>query len=394
MQNRLPIQTLQPNFKTEWNYSVHFVNNAFKEGSPGLIEALTLHASGQDRWKLMFFIDDGVSCQWPDLINQIQQWASQHDKVELISTPEVLPGGEACKHGLTNVEKALNVLASNNVDRHSYVVAIGGGAFLDMIGFATAICHRGIRMIRMPSTVLGQNDAGIGVKNGVNYQGQKNFLGCFTVPIAVVNDLSLLQSLEARDKRSGVTEAIKVALLKEPEFFDWIYEHRQKLAEFDSDVMAQLIFDCARLHVEQIAHGGDPFETGNQRPLDFGHWVAHRLEILSHHNIRHGEAVAVGIALDLAYSVSEYALSGEVLEQYYQICDCLGFDLCPQELLFEEESKPAIFKGLQQFREHLGGKLSIPMLSDVGTVVDANEIDESLYYTLVQQLYSRGKLIA
>ena len=111
------------------------------------------------------------------------------------------------------------------IDRHAYVLAVGGGALLDMVGYAAATAHRGVRLVRVPTTVLSQNDSGIGVKNSVNAFGKKNFLGTFAPPFAVFNDFTFLTTLSDRDWRAGISEAIKVALLKDATFFAFLEEH-------------------------------------------------------------------------------------------------------------------------------------------------------------------------
>ncbi len=186
--------------------------------------------------------------------------------------------------------------------RHSYVAAVGGGALIDTVGFAAATAHRGIRLLRVPTTVLAQADAAIGVKNSVNAMGQKNFLGVFTPPAAVLNDFAFLSTLSQKDWIGGVAEAVKVALIKDAAFFTFLERRARALARRDLPAMRQVIYRCAALHLDHIASGGDPFEQGNSRPLDFGHWAAHRLELLSGFELGHGEAVAIGLALDTTYS--------------------------------------------------------------------------------------------
>src|SRR5207342_647581 len=116
------------------------------------------------------------------------------------------------------------------LDRHSFIAIIGGGAVLDMACFAAALAHRGIRAIRIPTTVLSQADSGVGVKNGVNLFGKKNFIGTFVPPFAVINDSRFLESLSRRDTVSGVVEAIKVALLRDPAFYRYLEVHAVDIA--------------------------------------------------------------------------------------------------------------------------------------------------------------------
>jgi 3-dehydroquinate synthase len=226
-----------------------------------------------------------------------------HDgNVKLAGPPLVIEGGERAKNSPLQVAEIHSQIDRHHLDRHSYLIAVGGGALLDVAGFAAATAHRGVRHVRIPTTTLSQADSGIGVKNGINAFGKKNFIGTFAPPHAVINDFNLLATLEPRDKRAGYVEAVKVACIRDRAFFGEIERDAEKLTTFEPAAMKRLIQRCAELHLDHIATGGDPFELGSARPLDFGHWSAHKLEQLSNFQIRHGEAVAIGIALDVVYS--------------------------------------------------------------------------------------------
>jgi 3-dehydroquinate synthase len=267
------------------------------------------------------------------------------------------------------------------------VIAIGGGAMLDLVGYVAATVHRGIRHIRVPTTVLSQNDSGVGVKNGVNAFGQKNMLGVFAPPFAVLNDSAFLDRLDERDKRAGIAEAVKVALIRDGAFFRWLERSVADLRAFRPAAVDYLIRRCAELHMAQIASGGDPFERGSARPLDFGHWSAHKLELMTGHALRHGEAVAIGIALDARYSV----LSGLLPEgDDSRVCRLLGAVGLP---LFHPTLKTAdpsggyrLIGGLREFREHLGGELTITLLAGLGQGVEVHAMDEKLILQAIDWL--------
>jgi 3-dehydroquinate synthase len=277
------------------------------------------------------------------------------------------------------MNEVLNYIHQNNIDRHAYLIAMGGGAILDMVGFAAAIGHRGIRHIRMPTTVLAQNDSGVGVKNGINYFGKKNFLGTFSPPVAVINDFNFLNTLDERDWRSGMSEAVKVALIKDAAFFYWLEDHALALSRRDTETMEKLIFDCAALHVDHISSQGDPFEMGSSRPLDFGHWAAHKLEQLTEFEVKHGEAVAIGLVLDLAYAVNEGLLSHKVFERVYAVLGQLGFTLFHPLLLNQETNalNPEVYAGLEEFRAHLGGQLTITLIKEIGIQFNVHEMNKN-----------------
>jgi len=258
---------------------------------------------------------------------------------------------------------------------------------LDAAGYAAATAHRGVRLIRVPTTVLAQNDAGVGVKNGVNAFGRKNFLGSFAPPFAVINDFDFLATLQPRDLRSGIAEAIKVALIRDRPFFDSLYTSRAELSRFESSAMERMIIRCAELHLEHIATGGDPFECGSSRPLDFGHWNAHKLEDLTRSELRHGEAVAIGIALDSLYSRHSGSLGDLDLHRILTLLDDLGFTLYHPALSWLD-----VEKSLREFQEHLGGELSIPLLAGIGCKIEAHHIDAVLMKRCIGELAERAKV--
>jgi 3-dehydroquinate synthase len=270
------------------------------------------------------------------------------------------------------------------------VIAIGGGALLDMAGLAAATAHRGVRHIRFPSTTLSQADSGVGVKNGINAFGKKNFIGTFSPPYAVINDFGLLASLSERDKRAGYVEAVKVALIRDAAFFEEIEQRSKALRDFEPATMERLIRRCAELHVNHIAASGDPFEFGSARPLDFGHWAAHKLEQLSEYKIRHGEAVAIGIAIDTLYSASAGLLEAGSAERVLAVLEELGFELFANELLHaDSDNSLLVLAGLEEFREHLGGELTITLLGGIGRGIEVHEMSLPKVLTCLNELKVR-----
>lgn len=364
---------LEQSFAVSFNYKVCFTSGMFHSSNKDFDLFLKEHVERRTYQKILFIIDDGILNTHPQLPGDIETYFKTYNTVSLVQEIIAIPGGENAKNNSSSFDLIVQAIDKYGIDRHSYVVGIGGGSVLDLVGFVAAISHRGIRHIRIPTTVLSQNDSGIGVKNGINYKGKKNFLGVFAPPVAVFNDDTFLLTLDDRNWRSGIAEAIKVSLIKDAEFFYWLEKNVKKLVDRDLETMNYLIHRCAELHLQHIA-SGDPFELGSSRPLDFGHWSAHKLEQLSGFKILHGEAVAMGIALDTLYSALSGRLSMQKAERVIDLLINLGFEIT-DPLLQIGEGSSEILQGLQEFREHLGGRLTIMLLTDIGRGEEVHEMD-------------------
>jgi len=373
-----------------YEYPVYFTRNLFAPANRSLVEAIRGREPGR-RHRLFFVVEQAVSDALPSLIDDIHLFARSHrEELELVARPRVIAGGEACKNALALVMSLQEELASLAMDRHSFVVAAGGGALLDAVGFAAAICHRGLRHVRVPTTVLAQGDSGVGVKNGINYLGRKNFLGTFAPPFAVLNDSRFLETLPRRDVIAGMAEAVKVALIRDAEFFRWLEASASALQQGRPDLLAHLVRRTAELHLRHIATSGDPFEFGSARPLDFGHWAAHKLEILSGHRLRHGEAVAIGLALDARYSDEIGLLGRGELERVVGTLEALGLRLWDDALdQRAPDGRRRVLDGLADFREHLGGDLTVTLLERIGCGVEVHQMDEDVAGRAIEWLAAR-----
>ncbi|MBM3875429.1 MAG: 3-dehydroquinate synthase [Verrucomicrobia bacterium] len=369
------VTSIERTIEVKWRHRVFFTEHVFRPANP-LLRDVLVNGEDKEPRKALVVLDESLAQSQPQLVRAVENYFSTfgHD-IRLVCPPMIVEGGERVKNSYFHVSEVQSHLDRFHIDRHSYVIGVGGGALLDMVGLAAATAHRGCRHVRIPSTTLSQDDSGVGVKNGINAFGKKNFIGTFAPPFAVINDFTLLESLLPRDKRAGYVEAVKVALIRDREFFELIERDAARLREFEPDAMRRLIERCAELHVNHIATGGDPFEFGSARPLDFGHWAAHKLEQLSDYRIRHGEAVAVGIALDTVYSRLKGFLDAASCERVLVLLESLGFELFAGELLHTDSGGARILlKGLEEFREHLGGQLTITLLRGIGEGFEVHDM--------------------
>ncbi|MEM6459375.1 MAG: 3-dehydroquinate synthase [Planctomycetota bacterium] len=359
-------------------HRVRFIHNVFDPRNASLSDVLADTDDGE-RAKALLVIDDGLRHAQPDLPERAAAYfTAQGGAAPDLVSQHVLPGGEAAKNDPAVVDGLLGAIHRCGIDRRSYVLAVGGGAVLDAAGFAAATAHRGVRLVRLPSTTLAQGDSGVGVKHGVNRFGQKNFLGGFAVPWAVVNDAALLVTLSDRDWRCGLSEAVKVALLKDAAFFESLEAQADALAGRDAAVGDAVWRRSAELHLHHIAAapkeggGGDPFELDAARPLDLGHWSAHKLEALSGYTLRHGEAVAIGLTIDAEYAARVGLLEPGVAERVTALLRRLGF-----ALEHPLRSDPRVLDGLEEFRAHLGGQLTLTLPGGLGEPVEVHDVDRA-----------------
>lgn len=364
-----------------FKHRVVFTRNAF---APDNAELAGILREGGGR-RALVFVEEAVAAAWPQLAAEIEAYFTHLD-IDFGGI-QALPGGEAVKADDAWVRKVWQLIDAAHLDRHSYALAIGGGAFLDAVGFAAATAHRGVRLVRFPTTTLAQDDSGVGVKCAINAFGKKNWIGAFAVPFAVINDFRFLHTQDEATRRAGLIEAVKVALVKDRGFFEWIETNLSALARLEPAVLEACVEKSALLHVGHIAAGGDPFETGSSRPLDFGHWAAHKLEALTSYHLAHAPAVAVGLALDTLYSARAGLAPPAVAERVFRVLSELRMACYHPSLDWLDVSgRRRVFAGLDEFREHLGGDLTVLMLHDIGVGTNIHWIDPDLVGACIDEL--------
>lgn len=378
---------IRQSFHVGFDYPVVFTRQLFHPKNPALLRAMgRLHE--ERRHRAVVFLDSNVHRHHPSLADDIARYFRVHAKrLELAASPRVIPGGERIKNDLPFMMRLLRSTARLQLCRHSFVIAIGGGAVLDSVGFVTSLLHRGLRLIRVPTTVLAQNDAGVGVKNGLNFLGTKNLIGTFAPPFAVLNDADFLATLSDASWRDGIAEAFKVAIIRDAAFFRFLCRHAGLFRSRDLPTMEKLVRRCAELHLRHIRTSGDPFELGRARPLDFGHWSAHKLERMTRHGVSHGQAVGMGIALDSAYAMTRGWLKRGEFEAIAGGLQRAGLSLWHAALEKRKaDGTLAILDGLRDFQEHLGGELCVTFPRGIGKAFEAHEVDARIVERAIREL--------
>jgi 3-dehydroquinate synthase len=387
-----PSDCYQQKFHVHYEYPVYFTRDLFNEDNDLL--ASTIDGKNEARChRLKIFIDSGVIEAIPEIQDRITKYVSARpDCLKIAGKIEIVPGGERSKNSWDLARRIMGEIAKERLDRQSFVVAVGGGSVLDIVGFAASLVHRGLRLIRIPTTVLAQNDAGIGVKNGIDEQGMKNFAGTFSPPFAVLVDYHFLQTLAPKYWTGGIAEAFKVAIIKDKDFFGFLCANAQDLKNRDDRAIEYVVKRCAELHLDHIRTSGDPFEFGSARPLDFGHWSAHKLEILSDYELGHGQAVSIGIAIDSVYASMTGLLNDSDCMAILDALEKTGLPVWHDILeMRNKEGKLHLIKGIDEFQEHLGGRLCITLPDGIGKKIEVHEMDPVLLEKAVSILSLRKK---
>jgi 3-dehydroquinate synthase len=378
-------------FEMSCDYPVVSTRHAFDLGNRSLIDVLARRETGEVH-RCAVFVDVDVLAAMPELSRQIREYAVFHARhLTLVGAIHPVAGGEISRNNSDAIPRLLATFSDLAIDRHCFVIAIGSGAVLDTVGYAAAIFHRGVRHVRIPTTVLTQDDNGDGVSNAIHAHGLRHLLGSFAPPWAIINDSAFIDRLSAREKRAGMAEAVKVALIRDGDFFRWIEGNAAALARFSPPHLDQLIRDRVELDLRQLRLGGDPFEVGSARPLDFGHWSAYQLEQLSSHALNHGEAVAIGIALDTRYSVLTGLLSEGEDRRVAGVLERLGFTLWHEALRqTNRDGRLSLLQGLVDFQERPGGERTIMLPAAIGRGIAVHAIHAETVLKCIDWLQKRS----
>lgn len=382
---------LRQRFSTVYAYDIYFTHRAFAGDNETVRTIYRMMPEVTGPVRTLVCIDEGLLAARPACMDEIVSYCRHSPTlIDLACEPLILPGGEAAKNGFAVPERVIRGALDAHLCRHSAIWVVGGGAVQDAAGLGVSLFHRGARLFRFPSTVLSQNDSGVGVKNGVNVLGVKNLAGVFSPPWVVVNDLSLLSTLSDRDWCAGIPEAFKVACIRDRDFLHWLISRASELKKRDRSAMERLVPRCAALHADHIVQSGDPFELGSSRPLDFGHWAAHKLETMTGYQLRHGEAVAIGLSIDLLYAGLKGFVTEEEADVVIGALAASGVPVWHEALATKDRTgRYVVLDGIEEFREHLGGVLHVTFPGPIGNRLEVTSIDEPLMVQAIDLLGSR-----
>ncbi len=270
----------------------------------------------------------------------------------------ILPDGEEHKN-FTMLERIFDFLITHHHQRSTTIVGLGGGVILDIAGFAAACYQRGVRFISLPTTLLSQADAAIGGKTAINFHQTKNMIGAFYHPHCILMNPSYLLSLPEREYCAGLAEMIKHGLIADEQFFNWLDQHLEKILARDLPTLEEALVYNAEIKCKVVRQ--DEREAGLRMILNFGHTIGHALETESQYGLLHGEAVALGMLLELPFSNQE-GLPVSVNEKVQSLLERAHLPIRKPISLLKASLKPWIMHD----KKAESATINMPLLSKIG----------------------------
>ncbi|MGO9516523.1 MAG: 3-dehydroquinate synthase [Candidatus Korobacteraceae bacterium] len=297
-------------------------------------------------------------------------------KLEILEMPD----GERSKK-LSQLEKLAEKLVKRGADRRSVILALGGGVVGDVGGFLASVFMRGVPVVQIPTTLLAQVDSAIGGKTGVNLASGKNLIGTFHQPLAVLVDPDVLATLPEREYRSGLFEAMKYGVIRNPAIFDLMESERDALLRRDGALLEKLITECIRVKAEVVR--ADERESGERRILNFGHTIGHALEAeTGYRKLLHGEAVGWGM---IAAALIGYALDKtDSLTAQRIIATVFAYGPLPK---FKAQGRRILIRLLAD-KKTVGGVPHFVLATGMGTVEVVKGVSERVILQAIEEAKS------
>jgi 3-dehydroquinate synthase len=289
-----------------------------------------------------------------------------------------VPDGEEHKT-LAHAGRLYEVLFEQGLDRSDTVMALGGGVIGDLAGFAAATFKRGLHLVQAPTTLLAQVDAAVGGKTGVDHPRGKNMIGAFHQPEAVLADLAVLGTLDAREVRAGLAEVIKYGVIADPELFGFIKEHLDDLRRCDLEAMRTAVTRSCRIKASVVA--ADERDRSARAVLNFGHTLGHAIEAATGYRIyRHGEAVAIGMAHAAAIAVRMELADETVFERIETLLRTAGLPTADRTADPEK-----VIGFLQQDKKNIGGRVRFILPREIGRVEIRDDVPQKLILDILKE---------
>ena len=282
-------------------------------------------------------------------------------------TQIILPDGEKYKT-LSTLDRIFSALLDAKFDRHCTLIALGGGVIGDMTGFAAACYQRGVKFIQIPTTLLAQVDSSIGGKTAVNHALGKNMIGAFHQPNMVLSDVNTLITLADREIRAGLAEIIKIALIADAKFFEWLEISISKLLAKDQDFLIEAILRACALKTKIVV--ADEKETGQRALLNLGHTFGHAIEVNLHYqDWLHGEAVAAGLVAASALSMRLGWIKAASHQRIIALLEATQLPIAAPHTLNPEQ----LLAAMQLDKKVIAQQLRLILLKDIGEAIISTE---------------------
>ena len=302
----------------------------------------------------------------------------------------VIPPGEHTK-SMKHLEGLLDDLLAHNIDRKTTLIALGGGVVGDLTGFAAAVVMRGVDFVQVPTTLLSQVDSSVGGKTGIDTRYGKNLIGAFHQPRAVITDTLTLDTLPMRERLCGYAEVVKYGVINDREFFDWLQVNGKKVLAGDTDARREAIIRSCANKAEIVA--ADEREAGLRALLNLGHTFGHALEaqVGFDDDLKHGEAVAIGMVMALDLSVRLAMISEAERDLLKQHLDDVGLPTDLKGLAGANWTADALLEHMGRDKKTQDGKLTFILARAIGNSIVANDIDPETVGDVLQTFIKEAR---
>jgi 3-dehydroquinate synthase len=275
-----------------------------------------------------------------------------------------VPAGEKTKR-ISVVEKCCDQLAAHQIERKSFIVALGGGVVGDLAGFVAATYLRGIPFVQIPTTLLAQVDSSVGGKTGVNLRAGKNLVGAFYQPRLVLCDLDTLKTLPEREFRAGLAEVIKYGIIFDAELFARLERDLPKILKRDSKTLSEIVARCCEIKAEVVSQ--DETESGLRAILNFGHTIGHAIENSSGYGkFLHGEAISIGQVAAAKLSQKILGLPSEDVARIEKLFMRAGL---PVQIILNSVQRKKLFVAMMLDKKVSGGEIKFVLAERIGNVM-------------------------